>query len=209
MQIDPKKQTFKDNYKLMIGSILPRPVAFVSTVSPAGIHNLAPFSFFTGITSDPPTICFSPTRRGTDGMPKDTLLNIKANGEFVINIVTEDIAAQMNDCATEFPPEIDEFEMTGLTPSPASVVAPPLIKESPISFECKKMQIIEIGKARAGGGFLVIGEIVMFHVADHLLSHGRIDTGQLKPIGRLAGAEYTKLGERFTLERKVHKKNEK
>lgn len=206
MQIDPKQQTFKDNYKLMIGSILPRPIAFVSTISPEGVHNLAPFSFFTGITSDPPTICFSPTRRGADGMPKDTLLNIKANGEFVINIVNEDIAEQMNECATEFPPEIDEFEMTGLTPSPASVVAPPLIKESPISFECKKMQILEIGKPRAGGGFLVIGEIVMFHVADELLGHGRIDTGKLKPIGRLAGAEYTRLGERFTLQRKTYKK---
>jgi len=207
MIIDPKKQTFKENYKLMIGSILPRPIAFVSTISADGVHNLAPFSFFTGITSDPPTVCFSPTRRGTDGMPKDTLINIKANGEFVINIVTEDIAEPMNECATEFPPEIDEFTMTGLTPVPAQIVTPPLIKESPISFECKKMQIIEIGQPRAGGGFLVIGEIVMFHVADHLLHHGRIDTGQLRPIGRLAGAEYTRLGERFTLQRKVFKKN--
>jgi len=209
MIIDPKKQTFKDNYKLMIGSILPRPIAFVSTISPGGVYNLAPFSFFTGITSDPPTICFSPTRRGTDGMPKDTLNNIKANEEFVINIVNEDIAAQMNACATEFPPETDEFEITGLTPVPAQIVKPPLVKEAPISFECKRLQILEIGKAQAGGGFLVIGEIVMFHVANELLNNGRIDTGLLKPIGRLAGAEYTKLGERFTLQRKAHKKNEK
>ena len=202
MIIDPKKQTFKENYKLMTGSILPRPIAFVSTISLDGIYNLAPFSFFTGITSDPPTVCFSPARRGTDGDEKDTLKNIKATGEFVINIVNENIVEQMNETATEFPPEVDEFEASGLTAVPAKIVKPPLVKESPISFECKKLQILEIGKAQAGGGFLVIGEIVMFHVKDELLENGRINTALLSPVGRLAGAEYTKLGERFTLQRK-------
>jgi flavin reductase (DIM6/NTAB) family NADH-FMN oxidoreductase RutF len=202
MLIDPKKQTFKENYKLMIGSILPRPIAFVSTISKDGIHNLAPFSFFTGITSDPPTICFSPTRRGTDGEAKDTLKNIKATGEFVINIVTEDIVKEMNETATEFPPEVDEFLKSGLTAIPAEIVSAPLVKESPISFECKRLQVLEIGKAQAGGGFLVIGEIVMFHIKDSLLENGRINTELLNPVGRLAGAEYTKLGERFTLKRK-------
>jgi len=205
MIIDPKKQTYKENYKLMIGSILPRPIAFVSSVSKDGRYNLAPFSFFTGITSDPPTICFCPTRRGTDGERKDTLSNIEATGEFVVNIVSEEIAEPMNDCATEFPPEIDEFEQSGLTPIKAEVVKAPMVKESPIHFECKLYQIIEIGKPQAGGGFLVIGEIVMFHVADELLENGRIDTGKLRPIGRLAGAEYTKLGERFKLIRKPYK----
>ncbi len=202
MLIDPKKQTFKENYKLMIGSILPRPIAFISTISQDGIHNLAPFSFFTGITSDPPTICFSPTRRGTDGEAKDTLKNIKATGEFVINIVNEAIVKEMNETATEFPPEVDEFLQSGLTAVPAEIVSAPLVKESPISFECKRLQVLEIGKAQAGGGFLVIGEIVMFHIKDSLLENGRINTELLNPVGRLAGAEYTKLGERFTLKRK-------
>jgi flavin reductase (DIM6/NTAB) family NADH-FMN oxidoreductase RutF len=200
--IDPKKQSFKENYKLMIGSILPRPIAFVSTISQDGIYNLAPFSFFTGITSEPPTICFSPTRRGTDGEIKDTLVNIKATGEFVINIVNESIVKQMNETATEFPPEVDEFLQSGLTAVPAEIVSAPLVKESPISFECKRLQVLEIGKAQAGGGFLVIGEIVMFHIKDSLLENGRINTELLNPVGRLAGAEYTKLGQRFTLQRK-------
>ena len=169
MTIDPKKQTFQENYKLMIGSILPRPIAFVSTISSDGIYNLAPFSFFTGIISDPPTICFSPTRRGTDGEAKDTLKNIRATGEFVINIVTENIVSQMNETATEFPPEVDEFKASGLTAIPSKIVKPPLVKESPISFECKKVQVLELGKAQAGGGFLVIGEIVMFHMKDELM----------------------------------------
>lgn len=202
MIIDPKKQTFKENYKLMIGSILPRPIAFVSTVSEEGINNIAPFSFFTGITSDPPTICFAPTRRGTDGLEKDTLVNIRKTKQFVINVVSEDIVEAMNDTATEFAPEIDEFEQTGLTASPAQIVKAPLLKESKISFECELMQVVEIGPAQAGGGFLVIGEIKLFHVDDTLLKNGRIDTGLLNPVGRLAGAEYTKLGERFTLKRK-------
>ncbi|KAA3610213.1 MAG: flavin reductase family protein [Calditrichaeota bacterium] len=206
MLIDPKKQTFKENYKLMIGSILPRPIAFVSTVSHDGIHNLAPFSFFTGITSEPPTVCFSPTRRGTDGEAKDTLKNIESTGEFVINIVNESIVEQMNETATEFPPDVDEFQKSGLTAIGAKIVKAPLVNESPISFECKKLQVIEIGEAKAGGGFLVIGEIVMFHIKDALLENGRIKTDLLNPIGRLAGAEYTKLGERFTLQRKSLKK---
>ncbi len=202
MIIDPKKQSYKENYKLMIGSIVPRPIALVSTYSKADICNLAPFSFFTGITSDPPTICFSPARRGIEGEEKDTLKNIKDTGEFVINIVNEDIVEQMNETATEFPPEVDEFKESGLTAIKAKIVNPPLVKESPISFECKRLQILEIGKAQSGGGFLVIGEIVMFHIDDELLENGRIDTGLLNPIGRLAGMEYTKLGERFKIKRK-------
>ncbi|NIM20453.1 MAG: flavin reductase family protein [Candidatus Latescibacteria bacterium] len=204
MIIDPKDQPRRDVYKLMIGSILPRPIAFVSTISTDGTLNLAPFSFFTGVTSQPPTICFSPARRPADGTQKDTLNNIVATGEFVVNVVTEAIARQMNEAATDFPPEIDEFEMTGLTPIPSQIVAPPRVKESPINMECKLHQVIEIGPEGPGGGALVIGEIVLFHVADELLRKGRIDTGALKPVGRLAGTEYTTLGRRFSMERKKY-----
>ena len=204
MIIDPNKITQPENYKLLIGSILPRPIAFVSTLSEQGQANLAPFSFFTAICSKPPTICFCPARRASDDGKKDTLRNIEKTGEFVVNIVTEDIAVPMNDCATDFPPQIDEFEVSGLTPVPSEIVKPYRVKESPIQFECKLNQIVYVGPEAAGGGALVIGEVVLFHVDDRLLDQRlRIDTGALKPIGRLAGMEYTKLGERFTLVRNV------
>ncbi|MCB9059684.1 MAG: flavin reductase family protein [Calditrichae bacterium] len=204
MVINPKDQKYNENYKLMIGSILPRPIAFVSTVSTEGHFNLAPFSFFTGVTSDPPTVLFCPTRQPNEGQPKDTLINIRETGEFVINIVTEDISEPMNDCATNFPYGVDEFKESGLTAVPAHVVKAPMVKESPIHFECKLNQIIEIGEAKPGGGFIVIGEIVLFHIADDLYKNGRIDIDGLKPVGRLAGAEYTKIGERFSLVRKTY-----
>ena len=202
MIIDPKNQTFKENYKLMIGSILPRPIAFVSTISKNGIHNLAAYSFFNGVTSNPPSICFAPNRKGTDGSKKDTLVNIEDTGEFVVNIVTEDIVKPMNDTAPEYPPEVSEFEEVGLTPIESHIVKAPRVKESPINMECKLMQIVEVGPAEPGGGFLVIGEIALFHIQNELLDNGRIDTGLLKPVGRLAGTEYTTLGKRFSLSRK-------
>lgn len=203
MIIDPNKQTFRENYKLMIGSILPRPIAFVSTISKNGIHNLAAYSFFNGVTSNPPSICFAPNRKGTDGSKKDTLVNIEETGEFVVNIVTEDIVKPMNDTAPEFPPEVSEFKEVGLTPIESRIVKAPRVKESPINMECKLMQIVEVGPPEPGGGFLVIGEIVLFHIKDELLENGRIDTGLLKPVGRLAGTEYTTLGKRFSFSRKT------
>jgi len=201
MIIDPKNQPFRDNYKLMIGSILPRPIAFVSTISKNGINNLAAYSFFNGITSNPPSICFAPTRKSSDGSKKDTLINIEETNEFVVNIVTEDIVEPMNDTAPEFPPQVSEFEEVGLTPIESKIVKAPLVKESPINMECKLLQVVEVGPAEPGGGFLVIGEIVLFHIKDELLENGRIDTGLLRPVGRLAGTEYTTLGKRFSLAR--------
>lgn len=202
MIIDPSKQDLVANYKLIIGSVLPRPIAFVSTVNAEGSSNLAPFSFFTGATAKPPTVCFVPLRRFSDGQEKDTLRNIRATGEFVVNVVTEDIVEQANDAAMEFPPEISEFSEVGLTPVDCEVVAAPRVLESPISMECKLLQIVDIGEAEPGGGSIVIGEVVRFHVDDALLDSGRIDTTALKPVGRLAGAEFTTLGRRFSLERK-------
>jgi len=202
MIIDPDSQTYRENYKLMIGSILPRPIAFVSTISKNGIHNLAAYSFFNGITSKPPSVCFAPTRKSSDGSKKDTLINIEETGEFVVNIVTEDIVGPMNDTAPEFPPEISEFEEVGLTPIESQIVKAPRVKESPINMECKLLEVVEVGAAEPGGGFLVIGEIVLFHIQNDLLDNGRINTGLLKPVGRLAGTEYTTLGKRFSLSRK-------
>ncbi len=202
MIIDPGKQNYRENYKLMIGSILPRPIAFVSTISDSGLVNLAPFSFFTGITSNPPTVCFAPNRRSSDGKKKDTLVNIESTGEFVVNVVTEAIAVAMNETATDFPPEINEFEEAGLTAVPSEIVRPPRVGESPVNLECRLTRTLDIGPAAPGGGSLVIGEIVLFHIDDEILEEGRINTVKLNPIGRLAGSEYTTLGRRFEMKRK-------
>jgi len=205
MKIDPKKQSVRENYKLMTGSILPRPIAFVSTRAKSGELNLAPFSYFTAISSMPPTICFAAGRKGKEGIKKDTLTNIEETGEFVVNVVTEDIVEQMNLTATDFPPEINEFKLAGLTPIDCDVVSVPRVKESPINMECKLYQVIHIGLESSGGSALIIGEILLFHITDHLLAEGKINTEFLKPVGRLAGQEYTTLGRRFTLERKPYK----
>jgi flavin reductase (DIM6/NTAB) family NADH-FMN oxidoreductase RutF len=202
MILDPSELSVKENYKIVIGSVLPRPIALVSSISKSGVLNLAPFSFFTAITSKPPTVCFAPALRGPEGMKKDTLYNIEETGEFVVNVVSEQIAEQMNETAGDFPPEIDEFAHAGFTPEPAQVVSVPRVKESPISMECKLYKVVYIGDPGPGSGALVIGEIVCYHIADELFSDGRIDTGLLKPVGRLAGMEYTTLGKRFTLLRK-------
>lgn len=202
MIIDPGDQDLRANYKLLIGSVLPRPIAFVSTADADGRSNLAPFSFFTGITAQPPTVCFAPLRRFSDGQEKDTLRNVRDTGEFVVNVVTEDIVEGANETAAEFAPEVSEFDEAGFTPAACEVVAAPRVLESPISLECRLVQVVDLGPAAAGGGSLVIGEVLRFHVADELLADGRIDTAALRPVGRLAGAEFTTLGRRFTLERK-------
>lgn len=204
MIIDPNRQPFKDNYKLMIGSILPRPIAFVSTKSKDGIDNLAPFSFFNGVCSNPPTISFCPVRKGADGEIKDTLKNIQDTGVFALNIVSESFATEMVSTATEFPPEVSEFEESGLSPIPCQNIDVMRVGESKITFECELNQIIEIGDGSPGSGFLVLGTIVLFHVSDDLYENGRIDLEKLQPIGRLAGANgYCRISDRFEIERKI------
>jgi flavin reductase (DIM6/NTAB) family NADH-FMN oxidoreductase RutF len=201
MTIDPAKHDPRNIYRLMIGTIVPRPIAFVSTISEAGVLNLAPFSFFTGVSPNPPVVCFSPTRRG-DGTKKDTLLNIEATREFVVNIVTEAIAGPMNACSAEFPPEVDEFSASGLTPVPSEVVKPPRVKESPVSMECRLIQVVELGQLPLSGN-LVIGEIVRFHVDDAIVSDFRIDPDKLLAVGRMGGIAYTRTRDRFNMERPV------
>src|SRR5215468_8816430 len=124
-------------YGYIIGSIIPRPIAFVSSLSPKGVRNLAPFSFFTVASVDPPVVCFSNLVRG-DGHRKDTTNNIDATGEFVLNIVSESFAPQLNACAAEVDADVDEFELSGLTPVPSQLVKPPRVKESLVHMECRK-----------------------------------------------------------------------
>jgi flavin reductase (DIM6/NTAB) family NADH-FMN oxidoreductase RutF len=198
--VDPQAVAARDIYKLMVGVIVPRPIAFVSTISADGILNLAPFSFFTGIGSNPPAVCFCPSVRASDGQRKDTRRNIEETKEFVVNVVSEDFAEQMNICSAEFPPEIDEFKMSGLTPIPSDLVKPPRVAESRVNMECRLIQIVDIGPT-AWGGAVVIGEVLRFHVADELFDNFKIDPDKLRPIGRMGGPMYTRTTDRFEMPR--------
>lgn len=200
MIIDPAERTPRDIYRLMVGAIVPRPIAFVSTISADGILNLAPFSFFTGVSANPPVICFAPMIRGSDGHRKDTLNNIEVTREFVVNVVSEDFALQMNACSEEFPPDVDEFAASGLTPAPSEVVKPPRVEESRINLECRLIQVVHVSPKPLGGS-LVIGEVVLFHIADQLFDDFKIDPGKLRPIGRMGGPTYTRTTDRFDMAR--------
>lgn len=199
--ISTQDNTNQDNYKLLIGSILPRPIAFVSTQSAEGILNLAPFSFFTGVCSNPPTLLFCPMIRGSDGHRKDTLLNIEETGEFVVNVVSEAIVERMNKTAAEVPPEVSEFELAELTPVQSSIIKPPRVLEAPISMECRLQQIIPVGSGNPGSGAVVLGTILQFHIRADLYQNGRIDTETLKPVSRLAGTAYAPVRDIFELVR--------
>lgn len=200
MIIDPQEHDYRNIYKLMIGLIVPRPIAFVSSASPDGVLNLAPFSFFTGISANPPVICFCPMVRASDGLTKDTLRNIESTQEFVVNIVSEDFVESMNVCSTEFPPEVNEFEKSGLTPIPSDLVKPPRVKESRINLECKLVQIVTVSSKPLGGS-IVLGEVLRFHVDDRLIDDFKIDPDKLKPVGRMGGPSYTRTTDRFDLVR--------
>jgi flavin reductase (DIM6/NTAB) family NADH-FMN oxidoreductase RutF len=195
MIIDPTTVPPQINYRILVGAVVPRPIAFVSTISPEGVRNLAPFSFFNVVCGDPPVICFSPIWRNP---PKDTIVNIRATGEFVVNIVSEDFADRMNICSGEYPSNVDEFSMSGLTPVDSVVVRPPRVKESHVNMECRLMQIVDVS-ARPMGGSLVIGEVVRFHVDDAVIEDFRIDADKLGAVGRMSGSDYARTRDRFSL----------
>ena len=203
MIFDPTEIPFQETHKLMIGSIIPRPIAFVSTRSKDEKNNVAPFSYFNGVCSKPPTIMFAPARRGWNGEEKDTLINIRDTEEFVVNIVSESFAERMVMCSTDFDSDVDEFEISGLTPTNSQKIKPPRVGEAKISFECKLNQIVEIGDGTAGSGFVVIGTIVLFHIDDVIYDNGRILTDKLEPLGRLAGNWYTRSTDTLIIDRKV------
>ncbi len=201
MELNPDKISAPTRYKLLTGAIVPRPIGWISTVNAAGRPNLAPFSYFNVICSTPPTLIFGPGFRNTDGQPKDTLRNVEATGEFVVNIVTEDLAEAMNGTATDLPALVDEFEYAGLTKVPSAVVKPPRVAESPIHFECRVTQVLNLGDD-PGSGRAVIGRIVHMHIdPEVLLEKDKIDLEKLRPIGRLAGPNYCRVTDRFSLQR--------
>ena len=196
-EINPTELPLKERYKLMTGSIVPRAIAWVSSVDVEGRHNLAPFSYFTAVSANPPLVIFCPGARGTDDGEKDTYHNVKATGEFVVNFVNGANAEAMNITAVEAPPEVDEFERAGLTPIASKCVSVPRVQESPIHFECKLHQIVD-----AGEGHIVIGEVVYMHFNEAVLQEGNyIDIAAYNPVARLSGPNYAYLGEYFQLQR--------
>lgn len=189
-------------YNIMSGVIVPRPIAFVSTVSKEGTVNLAPFSFFNVASTNPPTVFIS-MGRNTETKPKDTLTNIEETGEFVVNVVIENIAAAMNSTAAEYPEDVNEFDIAGLTQTPSQVIAPPRVLESPVNLECRLKQVIPIGNAGSESG-LVLGEVILAHIRDDIIDGNRIDQDKLKAVGRLAGGMYSYTRDQFELIRPTH-----
>lgn len=203
MIIDPNSISPQNNYKLLVGAVVPRPIAFVSTVSPEGGRNLAPFSFFTVASANPPVVCFTASFREPR---KDTLVNVRATKEFVVNIVSAEFAERMNVTSGEFPYGVDEFAVAGLTPVPSDLVKPPRVQEAHVNMECRLLQTVEVSNQPLGGT-LVLGEVVRFHVDDAIVEEFRIDPARLDAVGRMAGNTYCHTRDRFDMIRpQVEKK---
>jgi flavin reductase (DIM6/NTAB) family NADH-FMN oxidoreductase RutF len=196
--VDPASTDHSSVYKLLIGSVVPRPIAFVSTVSPEGAFNVAPFSFFTVASSNPPALVFTVGHRATPDPRKDTLRNITTAREFVVNIVSEEFGPKMNICAGDYPPEVDEFQLSGLTPIPSDLVKAPRVAESHVNMECRLLYTIAMS-GLVNGGNLVLGEVVRFHIDDAYFNNYRIDQDKLRAIGRMAGNSYTRTLDRFDM----------
>jgi len=200
MQIDVRNANVVDVYRALIGIVTPRPIAWVSTIDREGRVNLAPFSFFNAFGANPPVVVFSPTLR-RDGTKKDTLLNIKATGEFVINAAVASLAEEVNRSSKELPYGESEVELVGLTTCPSMIVKPPRIVESPAHLECKVRQIIPIGDGPISAN-LVIGEVVYIRVDDAVLDEkGVVDPRKLGTIARLGGDFYARTTDLFELKR--------
>lgn len=199
---DPFQCQQRQIYKLMTGIIVPRPIALVSTVDADGNINLAPFSFFAGVGSAPPVVLFCPALRANvtsrAGLRKDTLRNVEQTREFVINVVSEAISEQANAASAEVGPEVDEFELTSLTPLKSEMVRPPRVAESPAHMECKLMQVIYTGDQPASG-VVVLGEVVRFHVREDLVEDFRVDPAGLDALGRMAGNTWVRTRDRMEL----------
>jgi flavin reductase (DIM6/NTAB) family NADH-FMN oxidoreductase RutF len=199
MKINPGDLDHRSSHQLQVSTIVPRPIAFVSTIGEDGIFNLAPFSTFAGISVEPPIVCFSVVSR-RDGQKKDTLKNIEFSKDFVINVVNETLAQAMNQTSASYPSFVDEFKEVGLTPVKSDMVQAPRVAESPINMECKLRQILEFGKS-PGGSHLIIGEVVLVHLWDGLVIDGEIQMSKLKAIGRLGGESYCRTTDTFEMKR--------
>lgn len=200
MQIDPSTTPIPDVYQYLVGIVTPRPIAWVTTVSPSGVVNLAPFSFFNAFGANPPIVVFSPTLR-RDGSKKDTLLNLEKLGEFVIHSAVAPLAEKVNLTSRELPYEESEIPLVELTTVPCQKVQPPRIAEAPVAMECVVRQIIPCGTGPIAAN-LIIGEAVLIHIADSVLDgKGGIDPRKLKTVARLGGAFWCHTSDLFELKR--------
>ena len=182
----------RETYFLLTGMVIPRPVAWISTLAPDGTANIAPFSFTTILSSDPPVVCFV-----SSGV-KDSMRNAQETGDFVYNIGGEDLLHYLNLTAADLHRDESEFEWAQLTPRPSDVVRSPRLGEAPISMECKFLEVIPFG---GGDGNLVAGEVVRIHIAERIITDDRVDPEKLRPICRLSGSNYATLGEIISLKR--------
>lgn len=204
MDLDPAELSLADRYKLLIGAIVPRPIAWVSTVSPDGRLNLAPFSFFAGISSNPMSLLFCPANTDA-GAEKDSLRNAKppnegGTGEFVVNVVPEALALRMAACAEPLAYGKSEFALAGLTPEPSVRVRPPRVAQSPFAFECRTDRVIRLNPGAPNGGNIVIGEVLLARAADGVVNARlHVDPGALGAVGRMGGRGYCTTRERFDM----------
>ncbi|HRK01759.1 MAG TPA: flavin reductase family protein [Oligoflexia bacterium] len=200
VEVDVEKLPFQEAYKLIIGSIVPRPIAWVSTVNKSGVSNLAPFSFFNGVCSNPPSVLFCPVNT-PEGREKDTLVNIRDNRQFVVNLVSRGLAEKMNQTSANYPFGISEFKEAGLTEGKCKKVKPPRVLEAPISMECELIEIVKVGPGGPGSGAVVIGKILHMHFDPAVYKDGKILIEAFDPIARLAGSAYCPVRDIFTLDR--------
>lgn len=200
MTIDVADAGVVEVYRTLVEVVTPRPIAWVTSIDTEGRVNLAPFSFFNAFGANPPVVVFSPTNR-RDGTKKDTLLNVEATGEFVLNAAVEPLAEQVNLSSKELPHGTSEVELAGLTLRPSARVRVPRIAEVPASLECRVLRIIPIGDGPLSAN-LVLGEVVMMHVDDAILdASGRVDPRKLRTIARLGGSDYCRTTDLFAMER--------
>jgi len=199
MHVSVSELSLSELNNILLSSVAPRPIAWVSTVSASGQPNLAPFSFFNRVCIDPPLLAFAPGFRDSGDL-KDTLRNVRETHEFVVNVVTHELLEAMNVTSGAYHPDVNEFEMAQLTPQPSKVVRPCRVGESPVSFECTLRQILDFSTSPDGTS-LVIGEVVALHIADTHLRNGRIDRNSLDLVGRMGGTQYSRTTDRVELAR--------
>ena len=202
MQISVKDTDSSILYKLLTGLVIPRPIGWISSVDENGINNLAPFSFFNVVGEDPPHVMFSTVRTGNKN--KDTLNNVLATKEFAVNLVTEDLVEQMNLTSQNATSDIDEFQLANLSPIPCETIKPMRVQEAKAHFECEMVHHYFLEDHKNGGACIVIGKIKMMHISDEiLLENYRINLEKYRPVARLAGSNYSKLGEVFSIKRNL------
>jgi len=199
LSIDPARMTERENYKFLIGSIIPRPIAFVTTVSKDGILNGAPFSYFNIVSSNPPMISLAIQR--SEGKQKDTARNILQSKEFVVHIVDEQNVEKVNKTAASLSPDQSEVELAALTPVGSVKISVPGVKEAKIRMECILEHCLELGGVETPSCDLIIGKVVQYHIEQDIYENGRVDSKGLAAVSRLAGHDYAKIGEMFSIER--------